>query len=122
VALLFMALCPIATFAYLAVAQPMEAISGAETSVHPVHRVAGAMDGPQWFQSAQPYVLVIWLGGVALLASRLLSGAVGVARLRHSRLPVPPKISGVVERLGKRLHLDARSLVFSVGRSPMRWL
>ena len=64
------------------------------------------------FAAAQPYVLAVWLAGVALFGGRLLLGFVGIRRLRKSRLPLPRELADRVEQIGKRLAMRARSMVF----------
>ena len=69
-----------------------------------------------WLAIAEPYLLAAWLIGAATFRSRLLSGAVGVARLRRTCLPVPAKLRGVIEQLGRQLKINAKSLVFLGGQ------
>jgi beta-lactamase regulating signal transducer with metallopeptidase domain len=108
-----MAICPIVTLIYLSVIQPPDAASGSlTTSESRILTVDGATAAQRWLKEGQPYVLGIWSAGVVLLGGRLLAGAMGVARLRRSRLPLPAKIADVVERLGKRLQMEALPLVF----------
>jgi len=71
----------------------------------------GVMQRLAWLGAAQPYALAAWLIGVTLFGSRLLAGIVGISRLRRSRLPLPPKMVVLVERLGRRLAINALPLV-----------
>jgi beta-lactamase regulating signal transducer with metallopeptidase domain len=65
-----------------------------------------------WIDAAQPYALATWLLGVAIFAGRLSAGAIGVLRLRQKLLPLPLDLAANVERLGRRLQIDAMPLVF----------
>ncbi|HUE72040.1 MAG TPA: M56 family metallopeptidase, partial [Pirellulaceae bacterium] len=62
--------------------------------------------------SAQPYLLALWLAGVCVLGLRLAGGLVGVWRVSQRRLPLPRTLAERVERLGKRLRIDALPRVF----------
>ncbi|MEX2025772.1 MAG: M56 family metallopeptidase, partial [Pirellulaceae bacterium] len=61
---------------------------------------------------AQPYLLALWLAGVCVLGLRLAGGLVGVWRVSQRRLPLPLTLAERVERLGKRLRIDALPRVF----------
>src|SRR5689334_3957801 len=112
VALLLMAFCPIVTFAYLSTVQSSGAGAAEQLDSFSSHAVTRGVVAQQWLEAGQPLVLTAWLAGVALLASRLVGGAIGVARLRQSRLRMPAMMALTVDRLGKRLRLEAQSLVF----------
>jgi beta-lactamase regulating signal transducer with metallopeptidase domain len=75
-------------------------------------RVSPSLEFGDLLVRAEPYLLTAWAAGVLLFAGRLLVGALGVARLRQSRLPLPVKIAALAAPLGKRLRLNAESLVF----------
>jgi beta-lactamase regulating signal transducer with metallopeptidase domain len=113
VALLVMVIAPIVTLGVLMISRP-NAVSGQLGSVE-----YAAVASPvvvsfwaSWLTTAEPYLLAAWLCGVAVFGSRLLSGAIGVARLRRSCLPIPAKLRGVVDEISKQLRMDAQALVY----------
>ena len=63
-------------------------------------------------ETFEPYVLLFWAGGVVFFASRLILGAIGVAKLRRSRIAIPPALAERVMRLGRRMQLNATGIVF----------
>src|SRR5262249_15073288 len=65
-----------------------------------------------WIETLEPYLLFGWLVGVALFGCRLLSGALGIVRLRRGRLPLPDRLSPIVERLRHKLKISSASVVF----------
>jgi beta-lactamase regulating signal transducer with metallopeptidase domain len=67
---------------------------------------------PASLEAFQPYLLALWLGGVLFFCSRLLAGAIGVEKLRRSRLQIPPALAARIERLGERFQMDTAGLVF----------
>ncbi len=113
VALICLALTPVATLILLTISHAGN--SGAvftrfDLASRPAP--AAAAFWAYWLETAEPFLLAAWFGGVVLFGCRLLSGAVGVSRLRQSRLPVPAKLMEIVARLGKQLKIDANSLVY----------
>ena len=113
IGLLAMAACPIATFTWLALAISSAEELDTQAITSPViDRVLSATRWSDLVASSEPYLLALWLGGVLLLATRLVIGALGVARLRRSKLPLPPKVLALAEELGQRLRTDASRLVF----------
>jgi beta-lactamase regulating signal transducer with metallopeptidase domain len=112
-ALFAMTVAPVATLAGLVLEQqvalpPEPHFSNLSPAILSFGNIAEA----DWLAVAQPYCLIGWLGGVVLFGSRLLTGAIGVARLRRSCLPLPPKLTKLVEQLGRRMQMEALSLVF----------
>jgi beta-lactamase regulating signal transducer with metallopeptidase domain len=110
-ALIAMIVCPLATFAWLSIDHPSAAVHAEVVEFKTPFYTAGLRQRPGSLDAAQPYALAAWLMGVALFSSRLLAGFVGISRLRRSRLPVPPNMAALVERLGHRLAIDAMPLV-----------
>jgi beta-lactamase regulating signal transducer with metallopeptidase domain len=120
-ALVAMAAMPIATLAWLALNlgdapgyQPLTAADPTGRFIvlaKPVDEVL-LESRPPMVDSLQPYALAAWFGGVMVFGSRLVAGAVGVHQLRRSRLPIPAELRARVERLGRRLQMDAVPLVF----------
>ena len=49
---------------------------------------------------------------MVVFGGRLLAGALALLRLRRSRQPLPLKMAAMVERLGRRLRMEALPLVF----------
>src|SRR5437870_9976320 len=72
-------------------------------------RIAAASWPSAWIEVTEPYLLAIWLLGVALFGGRLLMGALGIARLRRGHLPLPSELSPTIERLGRRMQISAAS-------------
>src|SRR5262245_37253709 len=108
-ALAAMLLCPPATLAWLSLpsGSPSAAIVVADgPSIEVVHSLTS------YLVPLQPVALAAWLCGVAVFGARLLAGAIGVARLRRHKLPLPLDLASLVERLGRCLDLDALPLVF----------
>jgi beta-lactamase regulating signal transducer with metallopeptidase domain len=109
-ALLAMTVCPLATLVGLALNQP-NTVSASAVIDFSAARI-GLPPRLHWLEACQPYALSAWLAGVMLFGSRLLTGAVGVVRLHRGRMPLPLKLTAVVERLGKQMKIDALPLVF----------
>ena len=114
VALAVMALCPCITFVMVLrpEAAPIPVVPTDEIALPA--RSAAAAGGWRWRQlgeSVQPYVLVLWTGGVCTLSLRLAGGLFGVWRLRQSTETPPRKLAQRVERLGRLLGIDARRRV-----------
>jgi beta-lactamase regulating signal transducer with metallopeptidase domain len=120
-ALVAMAAFPIATLVWISLGRDRALFSqpfvAAEATML-LMQLARPIDGTElsasrrWVEGLQPFALAVWLAGVMFFGSRLLAGAIGVARLRRSRLPIPTELRARVERLGVRLHMDALPLVF----------
>jgi beta-lactamase regulating signal transducer with metallopeptidase domain len=120
-ALVAMAISPIATLIWISLGHdgPLfsQRPSAAESSALSVG-FASPVDARlflirrRWVEAFQPYALAVWFAGVAFFGSRIVAGAIGIAQLRHSRLPIPLDLAERVERLGTRLRIDARRLVF----------
>ena len=100
-ALVAMAAFPVATLAWLALNpgdtphfQPLMPASSTGRFIGLATTIDEALlvSGPRTVDSLQPYVLAAWFGGVMYFGSRLVAGAVGVARLRRSRLPIPAEL------------------------------
>ncbi|HEX2477536.1 MAG TPA: M56 family metallopeptidase, partial [Lacipirellulaceae bacterium] len=121
VALVMMMACPIATLAWMSLGQGISSdsrpskltelaatdsdfASAVDRSVFSVSAV--------WLEVCQPYVLSLWAGGVVFFGSRLVVGAIGTAKLRRNRLPIPSALAVRVERIGLRLQINAAGLVF----------
>lgn len=123
VALLVMAACPLVTLAVLSVAEGpgdsgQEAVARSQEPGAKQH-VTGDRQGTAFIgtalnliAAARQYVLGSWLAGVAFFGFRLLLGLVGVRQLRWHKLPLPRELAERVERLGRRLGMRARSMVF----------
>ncbi len=79
---------------------PRPAIPTLADSIPLGQRISG------WLNVSMPWVLVIWMAGVAVLSVRLLMGFVGVYRWRHHLDPLPerlvPRIASLSEVLGMR--------------------
>jgi beta-lactamase regulating signal transducer with metallopeptidase domain len=119
-ALLLMTICPLATLTWLSVNHAPIRTPAAIGSIDFEFATFAESSSP-WqrsvtMETVQPYVLFAWLGGVAIFGGRLVVGAVGLGRLRRDRLPLSPKLAGVVERLGRRFSMPARPLVFLSAR------
>lgn len=113
VALMVMVVAPLITLGVLMVSRSSEVSSDFgpfEVAVVPSPEPASF--SAIWLTIAEPYLLAAWLIGVAIFGGRLLSGAVSVARLRRSCFPVPAKLRGIIDQLGKQLKINAESLVF----------
>src|SRR5437868_7035399 len=96
-ALLAMTILPPATLLWLALRRHGEGVDrSAFDIISPAHVASGWAANLHRLEIVQPYVLAIWLAGVALFGSRLLTGAVGVVRLRRGRLPLPQKVTAIV--------------------------
>jgi beta-lactamase regulating signal transducer with metallopeptidase domain/outer membrane murein-binding lipoprotein Lpp len=111
-ALLAIGIAPLATFAFFLSSQSTYPLNAAQSLDFIESRPA--MSGAnwiKWIEMAQPYLLAAWLVGIALFGSRLLTGIAGVVRLRRALLPLPPHVTKIVERLGRRLQIDAMSVV-----------
>lgn len=108
-ALCAMLLCPLATLAWLSL--PGDAVA-------PVFAADVELLTPEfttsagWLETLQPVALAIWLAGVCVFGGRLLAGAVGLSRLRRGRQPLPLDLASLVERLGRRMKMEALPLVF----------
>jgi beta-lactamase regulating signal transducer with metallopeptidase domain len=120
-ALVAMAIFPIATLVWISLGHDRPFVSQQVIATEPSTLSVGfasPVDARLWLmnprriEALQPYALAVWFAGVAFFGSRLVAGAIGIARLRHSRLPIPPDLAERVARLGARLHMDARRLVF----------
>jgi beta-lactamase regulating signal transducer with metallopeptidase domain len=120
-ALVVMAIFPIATLIWISLGHDGPFISQRLTTAEPSTTPLGfappadaplLLFSPRRIEALQPYALAIWFAGVAFFGSRLVVGAIGIARLRRGRLPNPPDLAERVARLGARLHMDARRLVF----------
>jgi beta-lactamase regulating signal transducer with metallopeptidase domain len=123
VALLVMLVCPVATFLWISTGNESlrasgfipEAYSSPMIDGEPANIFAGVESTDSWqaaINAAQPYALAAWLLGVAIFAGRLSGGAIGVLRLRQKLIPLPLDLASNVERLGRRLQIDALPLVF----------
>jgi beta-lactamase regulating signal transducer with metallopeptidase domain len=120
-ALVAMTIFPIVTFVWISLGHEslssIEPLSSLHTPTHSARFVP--MPDETLVSTAraalgawQPYVLVAWSAGVGCFGCRLLLGAVGVSKLRRSRLPIPPQFAARFERVGHRLQMNARGLVF----------
>ncbi|HZN34646.1 MAG TPA: M56 family metallopeptidase [Pirellulaceae bacterium] len=110
-ALAAMLICPLVTLGWLSL--PGEEPVGWAVPTSGVLMVGTAHPTlSELLAPLQPVALAAWLCGVALFGTRLLAGAIGVARLRRHKLPLPLDLASLVERLGRRLKLDALPLVF----------
>lgn len=67
-------------------------------------------------RTLQPYVLLAWMGGVTLLALRLLVAQLGVHWLRRHRCSMPPELTSRMAELGRRLGLRSAPRVFGCDR------
>src|SRR5262245_58736213 len=120
VALLVLAACPVATLVAIAARsqEPVASIREGEAPAEPRSVVPrSVLPGPSGgaidlVGAARPYVLAVWLGGVAFFGGRLLLGLIGVRQLRRQKLPLPRELAQRVERLGRGLGMRARSMVF----------
>ncbi|MDX1946917.1 MAG: M56 family metallopeptidase [Pirellulaceae bacterium] len=115
-ALVLMALCPLATALYfvgsgLATPVDLETLALAASPAIVSAPAAGVAAGSSWLEIAQPYALALWLTGVSFFAARLLLGLAGVRRLRRDLLPLPADLAERVALLGRRLGMEARPLV-----------
>ncbi len=63
------------------------------------------LTGRELLQVAQPWLLVVWLGGAGLLSLRLAAGLLGMLRLAASGEPVEPEWEARLEALGRKLGL-----------------
>jgi beta-lactamase regulating signal transducer with metallopeptidase domain len=113
VALICLALTPLTTLILLTISHAPSTIA-VFTPFDLASRPAPAVVAFRnyWLETAEPFLLAAWFGGVVLFGSRLLSGVAGVSRLRQSRLPVPDKLMEMVTRLGQQLKIDANSVVY----------
>jgi beta-lactamase regulating signal transducer with metallopeptidase domain len=120
-ALVAVAIFPVATLIWISLGHDGLFISQQANATKPSTLSVGfssPVDAPLWLlsprtiEALQPYALAVWLAGVAFFGSRLVAGAIGIASLRHTRLPIPSELGERVARLGARLHMDARRLVF----------
>lgn len=122
-ALLVMLACPIVTFFWIGSNDESlrasgfipEAYNSSSVAAEPSHTLAGLESRDSWLDAisaAQPYAFAAWLLGVAIFAGRLSAGAIGVLRLRQKLIPLPLDLASNVERLGRRLRIDALPLVF----------
>jgi beta-lactamase regulating signal transducer with metallopeptidase domain len=121
-ALALMLACPVATFWLLgATDEPavgwtsgpsLNVLAESHTDGSEVHPTIDAAAAVAWLEPAQPYLLAAWLLGVAIFAGRLSAGAIGVLRLRQKLIPLPLDLARDVERLGRRLAIDALPVVF----------
>jgi beta-lactamase regulating signal transducer with metallopeptidase domain len=118
-ALVLMLVCPALTFAWLNGSEiPVAGANDASLSQHIAGEMASALFAPRadalaaLLGALQPYALAAWLMGVTLFAVRLAAGALGIARLRRKLTPLPLDLASSVERLGRRLSIDALPLVF----------
>lgn len=125
-ALLAMALCPVVTF--LAISSPRDRAVAATADPVPPIALASALTNESMTaessslslrhsasalaRGAQPYLLALWLGGVAALGLRLMGGLIGVIRLSRRKLPLPLALASRVKRLGNVLRMDALPRVF----------
>ena len=114
-ALVAMTLLPVATFAWLScwrVDSSRNNPTAPTDSLSEFVDVASLADGfflsvpSAALEAFQPYVLVCWAGGVVFFASRLILGAIGVAKLRGSRIAIPPALAERVMHLGRRLQVN----------------
>mgnify|MGYP007059442678 FL=1 len=117
--LLALAACPIVTFTLVDAPQqvllmtddaiaaapsaPPSATSSLRYSVTPSLPAAASLS--TWLAPYQPYILGVWLAGVALFSLRLFVAAVGVHRLRQSQTPVSPALVELADRLSLALRL-----------------
>ena len=121
-ALALMLICPMATFWWLGSGESEAGgqVSNPSVSFMQISLTGGLESSPKevlttnlaWLEAAQPYLLGAWLLGVAVFAGRLSAGAIGVLRLRQKLIPLPLDLAANVERLGRRLGIDALPVVF----------
>jgi beta-lactamase regulating signal transducer with metallopeptidase domain len=120
-ALVLMLICPVATFWLLGVTNepavgwtsgPSFLIRTERADGPEVHPTIDAAAAVAWLEAVQPYLLAAWLVGVAIFAGRLSACAIGVLRLRRKLIPLPLDLAANVERLGRRLAIDALPVVF----------
>jgi beta-lactamase regulating signal transducer with metallopeptidase domain len=112
-ALLAMLACPLVTLAWLCL--PASSAIGEPVAWAVPTMAQGGHSPPyvqDWLAPYQPLALAAWLVGVILLGGRLLAGAIGLSRLRRTRQPLPLNLAALVERLGRRLRVEALPLVF----------
>lgn len=64
----------------------------------------------------QSGIVSSWLLGVALMATRLLFGAIGVWTIVRRRQPIPPQTSRIVDRIARQLTFRASPAVHAVER------
>lgn len=69
-----------------------------------------------YLRAAQPYSLVVWMGGVLLLSARLMLSFAGVRWLARRRHPTSAELAASVARLARRLGLSTNPRVFSSER------
>jgi bla regulator protein blaR1 len=111
-ALLAVGIAPLATFAFFLFSRSPHQLNAAlSLDFIESQPVMSGTSWIRWIETAQPYLLAAWLIGIALFGSRLLTGIVGIARLRRALLPLPPHVMKMIERLGHRLQVDALSVV-----------
>lgn len=140
-ALALMAVCPIVTFYCLGSStlpctkfEASNALSSYDDSLNPSASMMfvpeayesrtlhiGGLSSPtvsEFAQFVQPYVLTVWLGGVWLLAGRLLLGYLGTLWLKGACEKLPTNLSVKISDLGKRLGVPTRGRVFGCARVP----
>ncbi|MHC4695101.1 MAG: M56 family metallopeptidase, partial [Planctomycetota bacterium] len=82
------------------------AIPASANSIPLGQRISG------WLNVSMPWVLVIWMAGVAVLSVRLLMGFVGVYRWRHHLEPLPERLVQRIASLSEGLGMRGFSRVF----------
>ncbi len=85
---------------------PRPAIPISADSIPLGQRISG------WLNVSMPWVLVIWMAGVAVLSVRLLIGFVGVYRWRHHLEPLPERLAQRIASLSEGLGMRGFSRVF----------
>lgn len=132
-AMLLMGLCLPVTFLLSSAETPVVTSTPSVASLpmgmaSPAPRVARTLPAPattapvSWthvmelIRAEQPLLMLAWMVGVSLLASRLVLGYATTLWLRGDRRPLPPQLNARMAALGRRLGIRTAGRVFASAR------
>ena len=90
----------------------IESVSVENTAGHQSATESGGLTVESVLSALNPYILLLWMGGVMLSGARLLGGLANVARLRFGRTGITADLAERSEQIARRLGLKTAA-VFS---------